>query len=81
MLGLLTLCSSSQGVLTLGKHLEGDKMWKHGGGDQGKESEMVKFCVEAACVSCLQQDVQICAFPGYFCVSGSDNEAQVWLKF
>lgn len=80
VLGFLPLCSSSQGVLTLGKHLEGDEMWEHGGGDQGKEGEVVEFHIEAACVPCLQQDVQLYAFPGCFCVSGSGREAQVWLK-
>lgn len=30
VLGLLTLCSCSQGVLALGKHLEGCKMREHG---------------------------------------------------
>lgn len=80
MLALLPLCSFSQGVLTLGKYLEGDKEWEHDGGDQGEEGEVVEFCVEAACVPCLQQDVQLCAFSGCFCVSDSGSEAQIWLK-
>lgn len=80
MLGLLLLCFSSQGVPTLGKHLEEDKVWEHNGGDQGKEGEVVEFRVEAAGVPCLQQDVQLCAFPGWFCVAGPGSETQVWLK-
>lgn len=45
-----------------------------------KRVKWMEFPVEAAGVPCLQQDVQLCAFPGWFCVAGPGSETQVWLK-